>query len=91
MKNGFFESMMIVFLLFPFCFFYLKIIFKSLDKMVPRPRPKSALDLESETIEEEISLEAKRRAEMMEKIARFSSKQPERIASLLANWMLNSG
>jgi len=43
--------------------------------MVPRPRPKSALDLEAETIEEEISLEAKRRA--------------EKITSLLANWLIN--
>jgi len=91
MKDGFFESMMIIFLLFPFCYFYLKIIFRSLDKMVPRPRPKSVFDLEAETIEEEISLEAKRRAQMMEKVARYSSKQPEKIASLLANWMLNGG
>ena len=91
MRNGFFESMLIVLLLFPFCYFYLKIIFKSLDRMVPRPRPKAALDLETETIEEEISLEAKRRAERMEKVARFSSKQPEKVASLLANWLLNGG
>lgn len=89
MKNGFFESMLIIFLFFPFCYFYLKIIFKSLDRMVPRPRPKSALDLEAETIEEEISLEAKRRAEMMGKVAGYSSTKPEKIASLLANWLIN--
>jgi len=89
MKNGFFESMLIIFLFFPFCYFYLKIIFKSLDKMVPRPRPKAALDLEAETIKEEISLEAKRRAEMMEKVAGLSSKQPEKVASLLATWMVS--
>ncbi len=57
--------------------------------MVPRPRPKSALDLEAETIEEEISLEAKRRAEMMGKVAGYSSTKPEKIASLLANWLIN--
>ena len=89
MKNGFFESIMTIFLFLPFCYFYLKIIFKILDKIAPRLRPKAAIDLEAETIEEEISLEAKRRSEMMEKVANYSSKESEKVASMIATWMVS--
>ena len=91
MKNGFVESIIIIFVFSGFSYFYLKTIFRTLDKMVPRPRPKSAINLEAESIEEEISIETKRRTEMKQKIARYSTTEPEKFASLLAKWLLNGG
>ena len=89
MKNGFFESIIIIFTFSIFSYFYLKTIFRTLDKMVPRPRPKSGINLEAESIEEEINLESKHRAEMKQKITRYSTAEPEKVASLLAKWLLN--
>lgn len=90
-ENELYEAFIILFILFPFGYFYLKTIFKALDRTVPRPRPKSAIDLEAESVEEEITLEAKRRVEMTEKLVRYSVKEPEKFTSLLANWLVNGG
>ena len=89
MEDELFNALIIFFTLLPFGYFYLKTIFKALDRTVPRPRPKSAMFPEAESIEEEISREAKHRTEMLEKLVKYSIKEPEKFSSLLANWLFN--
>ena len=91
MKNGLFESLLILIVLMPLGIFYLKTIFKILDRMVPRRRPRPAVELEAESIEEEIALEVKRRNQMIDKVVQYSTKEPEKFTSLLANWLINGG
>ena len=77
------------FLLALFSYFYLGTIFRILEKIVPRPRPRAAINLEAESIEEEISREAKRRNEMLERLVKYSKKEPEKISTILASWLAN--
>jgi len=77
------------FLMALFSYFYLKTIFRILEKIVPRPKPRAAIDLEAESIEEEISREAKRRNEMLEKLVKYSNKEPEKFSTILAGWLAN--
>ena len=72
-----------------FSYFYLKTLFRVIDKIVIRPRRKSALDVEASKIEEEISLGAKKRDKMMEHLAEYSARNPDKVASLLTNWLVN--
>ena len=74
-----------------FAVLYLGTIFKLLDRVVPKPRPRPAIDLEAESIEEEISLEARRREEMLDKIVRVAIKNPEKIASIINTWIIRNG
>jgi len=74
-----------------FAVLYLGIIFKLLDRVVPRPRPKAAIDIEAESIEEEISREAQHRAQMIEKLIRYSTQNPEKIALLIKTWLEKNG
>ena len=72
-----------------FSYFYLKTLFRVIDNVVIRKRRKSAIDIEASKIEEEISAEAKKRDKMMEHLAEYSARNPDKVASLLANWLVN--
>lgn len=74
-----------------FAFFYIRALFAGLDRAVPRRRPRPAIELEAESIEEEISEEARRREEMTQKVIRLSQSNPERIASIVNKWLLENG
>ena len=87
MKNG--SSVFMAFAFIVFSYFYLKTIFRAVDKYVYRPRRKSAFRIESKEIEKSIAVEAKKRDKMVKKIGYYSTKEPERFASLLANLLVN--
>ena len=65
----------------------LKSVFKSLDLLLPKTKPKPAIDIEAEAIEEEISAEAQRREQMLETVAKFTREKPVNVASLLNSWL----
>lgn len=65
----------------------LKSVFKSLDLLLPKTKPKPAIDIEAEAIEEEISAEAQRREQMLETVAKFTREKPVNVASLLNAWL----
>ena len=87
MKDG--SSVFMAFAFLAFSYFYLKAIFKAVDKYVYRPKRKSAFRIESKEIEKSITVEVKKRDEMVKKIGYYSTKEPERFASLLANLLVN--
>ena len=82
MKNGLFESFLTIVAFSTFSYFYIKTLFRVIDKVVIRPRRKSVFDIEYSKIEEEISLEANRRDKMMEDLAEYSARNPDKTASL---------
>ena len=65
----------------------LKSVFKSLDLLLPKTKPKPAIDIEAEAIEEEISAEAQRREQMLETVSKFTREKPVNVASLLNAWL----
>ena len=74
-----------------FAVLYLGTIFKFLDHVVPKPRPRPAIDLEAESIEEEISQQARHREEMLDRIVGVAVKNPEKIASIINTWLIRNG
>ncbi len=66
--------------------FVLRSVFRSLDLLLPKPKP--AIDIEAEAIEEEISAEAQRRAQMLDQVSRFTKEKPSNVASLLNTWLI---
>ncbi len=66
----------------------LRSVFKSLDLLLPKTKPKPAIDIEAEAIEEEISAEAQRRAQMLEQVTKFTREKPVNVASLLQTWLI---
>lgn len=86
-----FVEFWIIFPLVVLGIFYLRTLFAIIDKVVPRYRPKAALDLEAESIEEEILTEGKRRKEIIQKMADLTRSKPEMIASIIKKWLQDNG
>ena len=74
-----------------FAVVYLRALFAGLDRVVPRYRPRPAIELESELLEEEISAETERNKIIAQKVTRLSQANPERIASVINKWLLENG
>lgn len=72
-----------------FSYFYLRTLFKVIDNVVIRKRRKSVFKTEVSKIEKEISLDARKREKMAENLAEYSARHPDKVASLLANWLVN--
>jgi len=66
----------------------LRSVFKSLDLLLPKTKPKPAIDIEAEAIEEEISAEAQRREQMLDTVAKFTREKPVNVASLINTWLM---
>ena len=66
----------------------IKTIFGTLDKTTRHYRSRSSFHQEAEIIEKELKNQVKKKTEMLEKVSKYTKKNPGDTASLLNNWLV---